>query len=94
METNYLIYYFIGINVLTYLLFGIDKVKASHNQWRIPEKTLFTCSFLGGSIGAILAMKQFRHKTQKKEFKQVIGLIVLIQIVLVGFVGYQFIQGK
>jgi Predicted membrane protein len=65
----YFISYLIAINLITFIFFGIDKVKARKKNWRIPEKTLFILSFIGGSIGALFAMKKFRHKTQKSEFK-------------------------
>jgi len=87
---EYLIYFLIGINLITYLLFGVDKVKASKNKWRIPEKYLFIFSFFGGSLGAVIGMKQFHHKTQKSEFKNVIGLIIFVQILFVSFIVWQF----
>ena len=86
---QYIIFYLIVINLLTYVFFGIDKVKAQKSSWRIPEKTLFTLSFLGGSVGALLAMNKFRHKTKKSEFKNVIYLIVLVQLSLLVFIGWQ-----
>ncbi len=87
---EYLIYFLLGINFITYLLFGLDKVKARKNKWRIPEKYLFLFTFLGGSLGAILAMKQFHHKTQKSEFKNVIFIIILVQIAILTFFGWHF----
>lgn len=86
---QYIIIYLIIINLSTYLFFGIDKVKAKKSSWRIPERTLFTLSFFGGSAGALLAMHKFRHKTQKSEFKNVIYLIVLVQLSLLAFIGWQ-----
>ena len=56
--------YLIFMNLLAFLLMGLDKAKARRNRWRIPEKTLFLSSILGGSIGAILGMQVFRHKTK------------------------------
>ena len=87
---EYVAYYFIGINLITYLLFGIDKVKATKNKWRIPEKYLFIFTFFGGSFGAILGMKQFHHKTQKSEFKNVIFIIILVQLAILAFLGWHF----
>ena len=55
--------YLIFMNLLAFLLMGLDKSKARRNQWRIPEKTLFLSAILGGSIGAIVGMQVFRHKT-------------------------------
>ena len=89
-KVEYLVYYLIGINFITYLLFGIDKAKATKKKWRIPEKYLFLSTFLGGSIGAIIGMKQFHHKTQKSEFKSVIFIIILVQLAIISFLGWQF----
>lgn len=91
MENSYFIYYLIGINLITFVFFGIDKLKASQKQWRIPEKTLFSLAFIGGIIGALLGMKYFKHKTKKEEFKSVIVLIILVQLALLSFIGYQLI---
>lgn len=89
-KVEYLAYYLIGINVVTYLFFGIDKAKATKKKWRIPEKYLFLFTFLGGTIGAIVGMKQFHHKTQKSEFKNVIFIIVIVQIAILSFLGWHF----
>ena len=94
MMMEYVIYTLIGINLITYLIFGIDKVKAKNKSWRIPEKTLLTLAFFGGSLGAIIGMIQFRHKTQKSEFKNIIYLIILVQVALLVFVGYQLLNNK
>lgn len=80
--TNSMFIYLIFINVLGFALMGIDKQKARHKKWRIPEKTLFLAAILGGSIGSILGMQIFRHKTRHTAF--VIGMpcILVIQIIL------------
>ena len=74
--------YLIIANLAGFLLMGIDKRKARKNKWRIPEKTLFVTALLGGSIGSILGMRVFRHKTKHTAF--VIGMpcILLLQILL------------
>ena len=77
----YLIYLLI-INVIAFSLFGIDKFKAGRRLWRIPEKTLFLSAILGGSIGAILGMQIFRHKTKHKTFTIGIPAILMVQILL------------
>ena len=58
--------YLIIINILSFILYGIDKYKAIHNMWRIPEIVLLSISLFGGGIGSILGMYAFRHKTKKK----------------------------
>lgn len=80
--TNIMFFYLAFINVLGFVLMGIDKQKARHKKWRIPEKTLFLTAILGGSIGSILGMQIFRHKTRHTAF--VIGMpcILIIQIIL------------
>lgn len=81
MFIRFCVYYLIGINILTFLLFGIDKRKARKDLWRIPEGTLFGFAICGGSIGALLGMHLFRHKTQHRKFTIGIPVILLGQIV-------------
>lgn len=70
--------YLVVINFISFILMGIDKKRAIHHQWRIAEKTLFMSAIIGGSIGSIVGMKFFRHKTKHKSF--VIGMpIILLQ---------------
>lgn len=66
MEEFFMIfyYYLIVVNILAFLLMGVDKSKAKHHRWRIPEKTLFLSAIIGGSAGAILGMYTFHHKTK------------------------------
>lgn len=80
-----IIIYLIGINILTFLVFGIDKWKARSGKWRIPEATLIGMSIAGGSIGALLGMYLFRHKTQKRKFNLGIPAILIFQAVLAYF---------
>ena len=80
-----IIIYLIGINILTFLVFGIDKWKARRGKWRIPEATLIGMSIAGGGIGALLGMSLFRHKTQKRKFTLGIPAILLVQAFLAYF---------
>ena len=83
MELEYIvIVYLLIINLLGFFSMCIDKYKAKHNKWRIPEKTLFLFAILGGSIGSIAGMYTFRHKTKHTYF--VIGMpaILIIQLAL------------
>ncbi len=77
--------YLIGINILTFLIFGIDKWKARRGKWRIPEGTLIWMSIAGGSIGALVGMYLFRHKTKKRKFNFGIPAILLAQAILAWF---------
>lgn len=77
--------YLIVINILTFLVFGIDKRKAQKGRWRIPEATLIGLSAAGGSIGALLGMHLFRHKTHKRKFTLGIPAILIAQAALACF---------
>ena len=79
---NALLYYLIVINILTFAVYGIDKWKAKQGSWRISEATLLILAVIGGSIGALLGMKVWRHKTMHKKFKYGLPLILLTQIAL------------
>ena len=79
------IYYLIVINVLTFLLYGIDKWKAQRSKWRIPEGTLILLAAVGGSIGALLGMYLFRHKTKHLKFTLGVPAILIIQASLIYF---------
>lgn len=78
-----LIYYLMFINIVTFFVYGIDKVKAKKKKRRISESTLLILAVVGGTIGALLAMNVWRHKTMHKKFKYGLPLILLVQIVLI-----------
>ena len=80
-----LAYYLLGINAVTFIVYGIDKYKAKKAKWRIPEATLLLLAVLGGSIGAWMGMKVWHHKTMHKKFKYGIPAILLIQIALMAY---------
>lgn len=70
------------MNVLTFTLMGIDKMKAKAGKWRIPEKTLFVATALFGGLGGTLGMTFFRHKTKHWYFKLGFPALLVIQIAL------------
>lgn len=70
--------YFIVINLLTFLLYGLDKYKAIRQEWRIPERALLLMAFVGGAFGAFSAMRIFRHKTRKERFRLMIPLFCFL----------------
>ncbi|MCT2535056.1 DUF1294 domain-containing protein [Aquibacillus koreensis] len=78
--------YLIIVNLLAYILMGIDKKRARNNQWRISEKTLWLVAFVGGSFGALIGMISYRHKTKHFSFKYGLRLLALIHILLVYYV--------
>ena len=71
-----------AVNLVTFAVYGIDKAKARRGAWRVPEKTLFLLPLLGGSLGALLGMRVFHHKTKHWYFVWGIPLILLAQIAL------------
>ena len=77
--------YLVVINVVTFLMFGIDKWKAKRLKWRIREAALLGLAALGGSIGAWLGMKVWHHKTLHKKFMYGIPAIFIIQLILLGY---------
>ena len=81
--TKLIIAYLFIINAISLLLMLADKCKAQKNLWRIPEKTLFTAALLGGSVGSILGMYLFRHKTKHWYFVLGMPAILLAQLALV-----------
>jgi uncharacterized membrane protein YsdA (DUF1294 family) len=78
-----LLLYFLIINFVVFAIAGYDKYLATKNKRRIPENTLFTMAILGGSIGLLLAMLLFRHKTSKSSFIVKFCGIFLIQIMII-----------
>ena len=80
--------YLLVINVVTFLVYGFDKWRAKRDAWRVPEKTLLLLAVIGGSIGAILGMYTFRHKTKKAKFVILVPLIIILQMALVYVVLY------
>ena len=74
--------YLIIINVVTFFVYGIDKYKAKHDKWRIPEATLLLLAVVGGSVGAWCGMKVWRHKTMHKKFKYGVPAIFILQVAL------------
>ena len=72
----------IAINVVTFAVYGIDKRRARRGAWRVPEKTLFLLPLLGGSLGALLGMRVFHHKTKHWYFVWGIPAILLVQAAL------------
>ena len=80
--SNILIYLLI-INIIGFLSMAIDKFKAKKQMWRIKEQTLFIIAMIGGSIGSIIGMYTFRHKTKHLTFTIGMPTILVAQIALI-----------
>ena len=79
---TYIAAYLAAANIITFVLFGLDKFKALRGSWRIREKTLLTLSLIGGAAGGLLAMFMFRHKIRKPKFFPGLLLMLFLQIIL------------
>lgn len=83
MKYQYVIaIYLVAINLTAYILYAIDKYKSKRQKWRISEKVLIIVALVGGSVGALFAMKMFRHKTKHKKFTIGVPLILIAQILM------------
>ena len=80
-----LLEYLIVVNLIGFALMGIDKYKAKKRAFRIPEATLFIIAVIGGSIGSIIGMYAFRHKTRHWYVVYGMPAILIIQILLIAF---------
>ena len=74
--------YLIGINLAGFIIMGVDKKRAIRGAWRISEASLFFTALLGGSLGCILGMQHFRHKTKHWYFKYGMPTILVVQVLL------------
>lgn len=83
---KYFLIYLLIVNALSFALMHIDKQKARKKKWRIRETTLMGFAALGGSIGALLGMYTFRHKTQHKKFTTGIPAILILQLAIAGYI--------
>ncbi len=80
---NALLHYLIIINIVTFLVYGIYKWKAKQGSWRISEATLLMLAVIGGTIGTLLGMQVWRHKTMHLKFKYGLPLILVAQIAFI-----------
>ena len=86
-----IIIYLLIINLIGFLSMWIDKKKAKYGKWRIPENTLFLYAILGGTVGSLVGMYTFRHKTKKLKF--VVGFPVIL-ITEIAAVIFWIMEGK
>ena len=80
-----IIIYLTSINLATFITYGIVKMKAKRSKWRIREASLLLLAVLGGSIGALLGMKVWHHKTMHKKFKYGVPAILIVQMAIIGY---------
>ena len=80
---KYILMYFVIINLITFIVFALDKICAIKKKWRYKEISLLGMCLVGGAIGGFLAMHLFRHKTKKKLFVIGVQLIIRIHLVII-----------
>ena len=86
MQHRILLIYLAVVNILTIIVFGVDKMNAKSNRQRVRIVTLLGLAFLGGSVGALIGMYVFHHKTKKAYFTVGVPLILLMQVVVLFYV--------
>lgn len=79
---KFIILYIIILNLTLFILMGIDKRRAKLNKWRISEKSLFLFSLFGGSIGGIIGIYTFKHKTRHLNFTLGFPIILILQLII------------
>ena len=80
---KYFIIYLVIINIITFIVFGLDKYYAIKNKFRVSEATLFCLCIIGGSFLGYIGMKVFRHKTKKTYFRIGVPLIMILEAILI-----------
>lgn len=83
---KYLILYLIIINIIEFIIMGLDKLLAIKHKYRIPEFTLLFLSAIGGSIGAIVGMFFFHHKTKKLKFRILFPLFLILHFIIIYYI--------
>ena len=82
-------YYILAINLITFILYGIDKYKARRGKWRISEVTLLMMAAIGGSIGAWTGMQLWHHKTMHRKFRYGVPALLALQIIIITYLHIQ-----
>ncbi|WP_434311599.1 DUF1294 domain-containing protein [Hominifimenecus sp. rT4P-3] len=77
------------MNLLAFVAMGLDKWKAKHHRYRIPERILFLFVALGGSLGGMMGMAVFRHKTRRRKFQIGFPVLFFFQVILLIWLGYE-----
>ena len=82
----FICFYLLILNFITFIVFGLDKLKAKKSKWRIRVSTLLCLCFLGGSLGGLIGMYTFRNKTKQKYFTIGVPLMLITQVALIIYI--------
>ena len=85
-----LLTYIAIVNLIAFIMYGIDKRRAIKNKWRIPEKTLLLAALFGGAPGALWGMVLFHHKTKKAKFFLIVPVLFVLEVVLFAWLFWKF----
>ena len=85
---KYFLIYIIFVNIVTFIIYGIDKYKAKKHKWRISENMLIGLALIGGFVGALAGMQVFRHKTKHVKFVVGVPVISIVWAVVIGYYLY------
>ena len=85
-KSMFICIYLLILNFITFIVFGLDKLKAKKHKWRIKASTLLGLCFLGGSLGGLIGMYTFRHKTKQKYFTIGVPLMLITQVALIIYI--------
>lgn len=77
--------YYLCMNIIAFILYGLDKKYAREGRWRIPEKTLLSIAMIGGAAGAWIGMQAFRHKTKHLSFRILVPVLVVVHVGIIAF---------
>ncbi|GAA5416306.1 hypothetical protein Pryu01_01340 [Paraliobacillus ryukyuensis] len=81
--------YLILVNVVAFSFMGVDKNRAQKNKWRIPEARLWFFAWIGGSLGSIIGMRIFHHKTKHQLFRLGMPVLLILQLALIFYLIYR-----
>lgn len=87
---KYILLYLALMNIVAFILYGIDKWKSRHDKWRVKESCLLTVAILGGSLGAFLGMKIWHHKTKHNKFRFGLPSILILHLAAVLAAEYYY----
>lgn len=92
MQSSTVLIAYLGlINLVAFVVFGVDKRRAKCHRWRVREATLLGLAFLGGALGALLGMVLFRHKTKKVRFTVGVPLMLGMQVLALLYFASRFL---
>ncbi|MEC9374244.1 MAG: DUF1294 domain-containing protein [Planctomycetota bacterium] len=85
---------YVAMSIVTALAYAVDKRAATRGTWRVSERSLHFMELLGGWPGALVASRMIRHKSKKKSYRAVLGLIIVLHVVVWGLIVWLLVRGN